>query len=500
MLIAILSDVHRNAPALRAVLAAIDARQPDHVLALGEVERPKAVRKLLQAQRVEHADPVPSTIGGRRISVASETGDELASALRPDAPESHVERALARFEAEIVVAVEGPAGVRRAGKRLLVSPGSVGRPNDGDPRASFALVELTEGRDPNGQIVRVPYDLRKSVRAIRRALDHGTVTRSEVNEYLEGILERAKRNKSETLSRDDAGTPLLVKLLAHRAHEVYSVAPGDWPDDDLVHDWRVATRRLRETIALLSPVLRASKREQVARRAKRLARVLGGRRMADVLLAHLKAHHAAALEQLPTIAALLDRKRAKSTLRVAEGFPREKLLRHGVEVIALAMEPPRREAVLGGLAARHLVERADRVEPLLGAVDEPASRAAQHRLRIQVKHLRDTTEILAEAYPELISDEALIAPLRRIQDALGALNDADELLELLRDHRKHLAGARGRGAPEALDGLIAEIDTLATTRWKAAHDLVSSSAPGLLSASRALAQALEGAPEPADAS
>lgn len=49
---------------------------------------------------------------------------------------------------------------------VLVNPGSVGQPRDGDPRASFALISLEER---SVEIVRVPYDIARTMRSIQKA-------------------------------------------------------------------------------------------------------------------------------------------------------------------------------------------------------------------------------------------------------------------------------------------------------------------------------------------
>jgi diadenosine tetraphosphatase ApaH/serine/threonine PP2A family protein phosphatase len=45
---------------------------------------------------------------------------------------------------------------------VLVNPGSVGQPRDGDPRASFALIDLAQ---QSVSVLRVPYDIDATVRA-----------------------------------------------------------------------------------------------------------------------------------------------------------------------------------------------------------------------------------------------------------------------------------------------------------------------------------------------
>ncbi|MBI4344842.1 MAG: metallophosphoesterase family protein, partial [Euryarchaeota archaeon] len=57
--------------------------------------------------------------------------------------------------------------IRRLGGRLVFNPGSVGQPRDGDPRASYAILD-TEEREV--EIDRVGYDIDAVARAI---LDRG---------------------------------------------------------------------------------------------------------------------------------------------------------------------------------------------------------------------------------------------------------------------------------------------------------------------------------------
>jgi len=53
------------------------------------------------------------------------------------------------------------------GDTLLLNPGSVGQPRDGDPRASYALVEIAVGRI-NPHIRRVKYDIKRTQDKMKR--------------------------------------------------------------------------------------------------------------------------------------------------------------------------------------------------------------------------------------------------------------------------------------------------------------------------------------------
>lgn len=60
------------------------------------------------------------------------------------------------------------AFVRKVGDVLFINPGSVGRPDDGDPRASYAILEITDGK-LKALLYRVNYEVEKAARAIRHA-------------------------------------------------------------------------------------------------------------------------------------------------------------------------------------------------------------------------------------------------------------------------------------------------------------------------------------------
>ncbi|MFC6722916.1 metallophosphoesterase family protein [Halobium palmae] len=69
--------------------------------------------------------------------------------------------------------------------RLLVNPGSVGQPRDGDPRAAYAVIDL---ETPTATLHRVPYPIESVVRKIQQTslpdtvglwLEHGEIVAPE---------------------------------------------------------------------------------------------------------------------------------------------------------------------------------------------------------------------------------------------------------------------------------------------------------------------------------
>jgi putative phosphoesterase len=211
-----ISDVHANLPALEAVLADVERQAVGQVFCAGDLvgqgPHPNQV-----VSRVRRAG-IPSILGNQEIEVRV-----LAQRARRD-PKRHMLWTCAvlkrknreyllglprdrEFEVEGagILIVHGsphgtfdamhpsltsetirawfPAGARRpdvlvgghthvpfvrtVDGMLVVNAGTVGRPFDGDPRASWALLDLGEGR-ARARIRRVEYPVHETVRAMKR--------------------------------------------------------------------------------------------------------------------------------------------------------------------------------------------------------------------------------------------------------------------------------------------------------------------------------------------
>lgn len=216
MRVAVISDIHANLPALEAVLADIEGQAVAQLLCAGDLvgqgPHPNQV-----VSRVRKAG-IPSILGNQEIEVRT-----LADRARPD-PKRHMRWTIAVLKqknleyllglpADRQLEVEGvgirlvhgsPHGtfdgmyssltsqtlrawfpgetprpdvlvgghthlpfVRTEDGMLIVNAGTVGRPLDGDPRASWALLELEEGR-ARARIRRVRYPVSETVRAMKR--------------------------------------------------------------------------------------------------------------------------------------------------------------------------------------------------------------------------------------------------------------------------------------------------------------------------------------------
>jgi predicted phosphodiesterase len=219
MRLAIISDIHANYLALEAVLADIGRRGADRVICLGDVvlkgPQPKECVDRMRAEGILSLlgnteasfqpgfDPIAwapqnrtqehipedyarclrlltvedvEWLGGRpfshvevlegeRIDLFHATPEHVYKLVWPWESD---ERLLQQCPApETAVAVYGH--IHRAfirwvpGGRLVINPGSVGLPFDGDPRASYLLLEMAAGSIAP-QIVRVAYDYERAVR------------------------------------------------------------------------------------------------------------------------------------------------------------------------------------------------------------------------------------------------------------------------------------------------------------------------------------------------
>ncbi|MFC5865499.1 metallophosphoesterase family protein [Acidicapsa dinghuensis] len=216
--IAILSDIHGNLTAFDAVLKDLQITAPDLVLHGGDladggsapaaiVDRiqelgwpgvlgntdemlfhPEAletfaagkpalnalfdvIRRMASATREELGDErlawlstLPSTQHIEDVSLLHASPNSVWHAPAPDVEDKILEEAYRPFNSKVIVYGHiHHAFIRMTTTRLYINSGSVGLPYDGDPRASYVLIDGHEA-----QIRRVEYDLHREIAALRR--------------------------------------------------------------------------------------------------------------------------------------------------------------------------------------------------------------------------------------------------------------------------------------------------------------------------------------------
>ena len=220
--IALISDVHGNLPALEAVLEDAARHDADEIWNLGDMlgygpfpnevvealrtaravsiignydlkvldfqkKRGKWKRKKAPAKYMGFAwndaqlsdanraflevlpEQVRRKVGGLKALLVHGSPASVDELLGSETPGSRLTELAKLAEADLVVCGHSHEPfVRRAGKTSFINPGSVGRPEGGDWRASYALIGLANGTLKVGHR-RVPYDVERVVRAVHAA-------------------------------------------------------------------------------------------------------------------------------------------------------------------------------------------------------------------------------------------------------------------------------------------------------------------------------------------
>lgn len=212
---------------------------------------------------------------------------------------------------------------------------------------------------------------------------------------------------------------------------------------DAIHDLRVATRRLREALRLFSPWLPGEETRRLRRRLRQITRGLGPVRDQDVALEFYTASRASGVAgwpretdearewitrrcarerraALPGMRRLIKRANCARVRPEFEGLLRA--LQESGEVLAPLPTPSLLAS--SALAARFaeilrhrdLMPGESGVELSGGAWTEP-----MHRVRIGLKKLRYTLELVRLAHPPTV--ERSLRQLKQLQDEFGALQD-----------------------------------------------------------------------------
>ncbi|MBA2304515.1 MAG: CHAD domain-containing protein [Acidobacteria bacterium] len=251
-----------------------------------------------------------------------------------------------------------------------------------------------------------------------------------------------------------------TQLLQRRARELKRHLPAAaGGDDHAVHQARVATRRLREAVPVLTAGVKHSRGGKAARKIRQLTRALGAVRELDVTL-HLLgdltqsgAHARTALEEVRArVVAERDERRARMLKRL-DSVNVSKLDRR-LASVADALDRSEVEEWRGVLSGRLL----RRAKHLSAAIDEAGQMYAAewlHAVRIAAKKLRYGLELAADG--GIPGAAPLLRPIKRAQDVLGRLHD----LQVLQTHVAAVqagAGAERPGMHEALESLARHIE------------------------------------------
>jgi diadenosine tetraphosphatase ApaH/serine/threonine PP2A family protein phosphatase len=117
-----------------------------------------ATRELLGEERIEWMRELPGELDDGDLALVHATPGDLWRSPMPDDRDADLLKAYAELDARIVVYghIHRPF-VRDLGSMTVANSGSVGAPYDGDPRASYLLL------DGGAEVIRVEYDVEREV-------------------------------------------------------------------------------------------------------------------------------------------------------------------------------------------------------------------------------------------------------------------------------------------------------------------------------------------------
>ena len=264
----------------------------------------------------------------------------------------------------------------------------------------------------------------------------------------------------------DLPAPRGVRLIALERLDVLiegRVRLGHAEDQEALHDFRVALRRLRSALRAYRKPLASSIGEGTRERLRRLARATAESRDLEVHIAWLDEQRATLTPKqrigLDMLRAQLVERRARSDAKLARAventFPhlahrvRDRLLRYEAPVLAENGHERPVAAVMSARMHRMLATLRVALDQVHAVTDE----AEAHRARIAAKRLR---YLLEPAEPYIPALTPTLERLRILQDQLGALHDA------------HVFAPELVAATEAAAGEHAREETLAVVAGGAA--------------------------------
>jgi CHAD domain-containing protein len=237
---------------------------------------------------------------------------------------------------------------------------------------------------------------------------------------------------------------------------------GESRDPDVLHQARVATRRLRAAISLFKAVLVDDRRDAINADLKWLARLLGEARDLDVFITKfLKPHDQAdSVEDVEDLVAEYERQREDAYDRVLEALGSPRFRNLVLDLVAwieagpwLASDDPkavaRRTQPIDGYVAGVLAKRRKAIIRRGTNLDE-IDDEARHQVRIRAKKLRYASEFLGSLYrrKRRKKREAFVAALESLQACLGELNDIVTAQQLGGDPDRSDDAGRGDAAQE----------------------------------------------------
>ena len=270
----------------------------------------------------------------------------------------------------------------------------------------------------------------------------------------------------------------LVRLLRRRAlalkRHVSAAVAGK---DAGVHQARVASRRLREALPVLTEGLHHTRQSKAQRKIRRLTQALGTVRELDVTLSlidELADRPGVPRPALTQVRAQVIEEREDRRAVMLERVGRvntEKLSRRLSEVATALANPTPGHAWRAALALR-IVRRSRRLEKAIDQAGQIYAAEALHVVRITAKKLRYALEIADESGGAPCAET--LRTMKRVQDILGRLHDLQVLQHYVAD-----VGASPRSRRATPDAALATLSRLIEDECRQLHGRYVAAIPQL---------------------
>jgi CHAD domain-containing protein/CYTH domain-containing protein len=254
---------------------------------------------------------------------------------------------------------------------------------------------------------------------------------------------------------EEGARVVALGLLAEAREAAEALAPG--ADDEALHEFRVALRRLRSALRAFRSWLDDSVQPGHEKRLKKIAGSTNQARDADVQLAWLTTGRAALASgrQRVGLDLLVERyaERARSRpdpSELTDRFRRAaRKLRRRLQTYERKVDAEGGAGTsFGGVLATLVGDQAQALHARMDAIAGASDREGVHRARIEGKRLRYLLEPL-RGHRHADATEA-IEHLKRLQDVLGELHDAHVLADELREALVQASAERARELHAAL--------------------------------------------------
>ena len=247
-------------------------------------------------------------------------------------------------------------------------------------------------------------------------------------------------------------------------------------DPECLHRMRVASRRLRMALRLLAAQSGMTDARAFFKVVRKITRALGEARDVDVQILWLEQFaQVCQAKELPGVKRIILRlsqqrdRLQPQIVKIVSGIADDAVFRKAVDelrVAKLEAEMNRSETTVHDLAhaTRVITLQLDSVIQHAAALYSSDAVEAQHRMRIEVKHLRYAMEIFRGLYEENL--DIYIALAKKLQSVLGDLHDADvwvERIPLLTCEERAFTAAYF-GSPKSFARLAPGYDAIAADR------------------------------------